>query len=312
MRHNVREPTTRPILAICAATIFVPALGQAVDDTHPPLQADLRGGDFHSGASYAAALEHIDGLYLSNPTRADLRRLLQAQAPTQAQADCNDWADLDSRAALFAPVAASGLLLVGEADGPLVNVGAIDIRNLVRLYAVANFTKSGRPLNGAMTVKIPHNQLDELQSCLHLLPGTPVAWPSSPYDPTDIGYPVKMLVDSVEFSRDATVDSAGQVTPTGDWIAKLKLSESWISMANREIMEHAWGIVGGIAGSIFLMGTTALLRRTVPRLRTALGTAWQNTQSSPGKRHAFAPTDVSTWISPVPNLNYCGLTASVR
>ena len=266
-----------------AAVVLISVPTQAAEHAHSPPwdSASVPSGVPHRQDTPVTPLEDMDGLHLSNPTRADLRRFFQAHAPTQAHSDCQVWAASDSRAALFVPAADAGWLLVGEAGGPLTSGRRVDIRNIVRLYSVTSFTKSGGPLNGALSIKLPLNQMSAEQSCLQLLPGTRIAWPSLAHDPTDVGHAVEMLVDSVSFSRDGSVNSAGQVTATDQMIATLRLSEGWMPMAYRQTKEHAWGIAGGIAGSVFLVAVTAMLRRAVRHLRAPIRTAWQKLKSYP-------------------------------
>ena len=208
-----------------------------------------------------------DHLHLVEPSPSDLRRYLQSIPMPTNPKTCEEWTPSYSIAGLLLPVVGAARLFIGEDLGVERTESNIRIPNVQRNYAVTSFTKSGAPLVGAITIMLPSDLARQEQTCLEHLSGARIEWPSLTDDPTDVGETVGMVVQEVRFFAAAEVGPAGALVATGETVATLTLSERWMSMAYREMKAHAWGIAGGMAGSVLLMILTWTSAWAVRRFR---------------------------------------------
>ena len=83
---------------------------------------------------------------------------------------------------------------------------------------------------------------------------------------------VEMVVQEIRFTQAGRVGPAGETIPTGEILAVLTLSESWMSMAYRKMKEQIWGAALGMAGSVCLMLLSRIVGRLVRSRRRARST----------------------------------------
>ena len=207
--------------------------------------------------------DHLD---LGEPNVPELRRWLSAVPQPSSARKCGEWTERALRGGFLVPVRGAGRLLVGKRDdetGP----GTTRIRNVERNYPVTSFRRSGAPLEGAIKIKLPHEEMQVERVCLEQLRGVPIAWPTLTDDSADVEETVEMIVQEVRFAAAGEIGPSGEAVATGETVATLALSERWVSMAHRQLKAHRWGVLGGMVGSIVLMIATSMGGWAVRRLR---------------------------------------------
>ena len=203
----------------------------------------------------------IDGLHLLNPSPTEFRRFLQQRFPNETKKECNSWSNYDSRVGLLIAIEGASLLLIGESYGPKVGGNEENISGIEQQYFVENFAKGGAPLEGQISIKLRPNLVREERACLEKLRDISIRWATVEKGAINTENTVEMVVQGVQFSRVGRLEPSGVMSPTGETLATLTLSESWMSMVCRKMKEQIWGAALGFAGSVCLMAFGLVIRR---------------------------------------------------
>ena len=191
------------------------------------------------------------GLHVINADPARLRKLMDGVAPWRK--DCEEWSADDSRVGMLVPSFLR--LFVGRPKA-----GGDGIDHIEKTYEVSSVSISGSPFEGTVHVMLQGVDMPTEKVCLERLRGTTIGWGQ----PGNSGYPDmagKAVVRDVQFSRAARLESSGEVTATGAFVAILTVSESTMSMVFREIGAHFWGIVASLLLTVLMALATGLVRR---------------------------------------------------
>ena len=186
-------------------------------------------------------------------TEAEFRRWLSTRLPSASLDACESWSDHDRRVAVFHPVEGAAVLIVGGSYGGERGGNNVGVKDIERHFFAESFGRGGAPLEGQLTIRIQPERWPDEQRCLEKLRGVRTKWTHIEMGSIDAERTVEMKVTDVQFARAAKVGSNGETIPTGEAMATVTMSESWMSMAFREMRAQRWGIAGGIAGSACLM-----------------------------------------------------------
>lgn len=210
---------------------------------------------------------YADGLHFGELNIPELRRYLQQNVLSILATDCEEWSHLDSRVGLLLPIEGAAVLLVGKSYDSEDGGNTERIKGIERGYLVESFAKGGAPIEGQVSIKIQPDLMATERRCLEKLQDIPVRWAAIENGALQDTDTVELVVREVRFFRFGTMGTNGKGTPTGETLATLKLSESWISMAYRKARENIWGIAGGVVGSACLLLLSSTLGFLVRRLR---------------------------------------------
>ena len=227
----------------------------------------VSGNGVEGGGAKRTLAQRPDHLDLGEPSISELSRWLAAMSRITSARKCSEWTERDLIGGFLVPVRGAARLLVGMPDdeaGP----GTTRIRDVERNYLVTSFTRSGAPLEGAIKIKMPRDEMQGERVCLEQLHGVAVAWPILTDDPSDVEETVEMVVREVSFAAAGEIGPSGAARATGETIATLAVSERWASMAYRQLWAHRWGVLGGMVGSIVLMTAMWMCGWAVRRVRT--------------------------------------------
>lgn len=221
-----------------------------------------------------------DELHFGQLTPSEIRSYFQRNVLSVLTANCDDWSHQDSRVGLLLPIEGAAVLLVGKSYASEGGGNTERIRGIERGYLLESFAKGGAPLEGQVSIKLQADLADEERRCLENLQDVPIRWAAIENGVLEEPETVELVVSEVRFFRFGTLGTDGKRTPTGETLATLKLSESWISMAYRKARENIWGIAGGAAGSACLL----LLSSTLGFLVRYLRKARRQARAKQGKR----------------------------
>ena len=208
-----------------------------------------------------------DELHFGELTSSEIRRYFQRNVLSILNVNCDDWSRQDSRVGLLLPIEGAAVLLVGKSYDSEGGGNTERIRGIERGYLLESFAKGGAPLEGQVSIKLQADLADEERRCLEKLQDVPIRWAAIEKGALEKPETVELVVSEVRFFRFGTLSADGKRTPTGETLASLKLSESWISMAYRKVRENIWGIAGGAAGSACLMLLSLTVRFLIRHLR---------------------------------------------
>lgn len=179
------------------------------------------------------------GLHVVKPELSGLRKYLDQMKLMPRVSSCENWSDREARVGMLLSVPGTSRLFIGK---PTVGVGVSDLE---RNYEVTNATIRGSPLEGNVTVRLAASEIERERVCLEKLVGVAIQWAGPRGTPDDQEFEGEVIVEDIQFSRLAQLNSDGDLDLTGAFAAKLKVSESWMSMVLRKMKEHVWEIVGG-------------------------------------------------------------------
>ena len=235
--------------------------------------------------SEQAIVEEDYGLHVINAGPAESRELLRQLSQRIWAGDCKDWSANERRIATLFLMPAGPQLFVG-----MPNPGD-DSVSIQKNYSVASSTIRGSPHRGEVVLNIPAADMQTDKLCLEKLPGTPIRWEVSNRDTGYAEDSGEVVVRDVRFFHAVRLDPDGSTTLTGDFIARLTVSEGWTAMVFRELNAHFWGI----AGSALLMAMTGLMGWFVRRARNvyggpfAMGARWIGSFGGLENRSAIRP-----------------------
>ena len=247
-------------VSCCASESGDPGETNAGDGAYP---ADSTGNP----VEIRTEVEQPDPLFVLDTTLADLQRVIEAVRTPRTGSGCGHWTDPDSQAGVLVPLPGTAWLLVGDRGDVRQATSEWSIRNLQRKYPVIRFTRSGAPLTGEIVLMVREADAEAERRCVGRLRGVVVRWLNRASDLDIVEGAGTMVVREVRFARAAVTSPTGDLVATGDTIVQLSLTESWISMARREMEAQRWGIVGGMVGGVLLAALMFMGGRAVRGVR---------------------------------------------
>ena len=285
--HSLNRPVITGMIAVAG-------MGYGVE-------ANVQEHDATRQVSEQAIAEEDYGLHVIDAGLAESRELLRQLSQGIWAGDCEDWSASERRIGTLFPMAAGSRLFVGRP-----NPGDDGI-SVEKNFSIASSTIRGSPLRGEVVLRIPAAEMQTDKPCLEKLRGMPIRWDMSN---RDAGYEEdsgEVVVRNVRFFHAVRLEVDGSTGSTGDFVARLTVSEGWTTMVFREFKAHFWGI----AGSALLMAMTGLMGWVVRRARKvhggvfAKGARWLGSFGEPTEPvggaailRETAPVDQKTALNP--------------
>ena len=226
------------------------------------------------GDRSASSEEKIDaqedyGLHVVNPGRLESYKYFEQMILVPSAKDCEEWSPGDSRIGMLFSISGTSRLFIGKRRDTDQRVPDAHVDQIEKNYDVTRLTLGGSPIEGNVIVTLPASDMEEERVCLENLRGVPIQWVPPRGESSYVEGAVELTVQDVQFFREARMEGSGEIAPTGEFLASLKMSETWISMAFREMKAHIWGI----AGSALLMMLAATSRWLIRGVRKVIGGA---------------------------------------
>ena len=253
------------LLAIFAPAAYCYAQGNAS-------RGAMGGADTiaSEGDRSAPSEEEIDdpedyGLHVVNPGRLESHKYFQQMILAPSEKDCEEWSRGDSRTGMLFSISGTSRLFIGKRGDTEQRGDGANVDPIEKNYDVTSLTIGGNPLEGNVIVTLPASDMEEERDCLEKLRGVPIQWAVPTGEANYVEGAVEVVVQDVQFFREARLEGSGEITTTGAFLAKLIMSESWISMVFREMKAHVWGIAGS-ALLMMLAATAGWLMRVVRKV----------------------------------------------
>lgn len=167
---------------------------------------------------------------------------------------CDDWSHCDRRVARLLTTTSPPVLIVGQRR---IDPGGDPGITSEKIYGVYDVSRTGVPLKGIVSVKVPPGDFRNQRGCLEKLKGVPFQWVD--FDPVsqELGGAIRMVVEDVRFFPLGKRRGAGiRAVPTGEMLATVTVSETWFSLISRRPLDSAT-LLGVV---LTLIGTVATLR----------------------------------------------------
>ena len=109
-----------------------------------------------------------------------------------------------------------------------------------KIDSVYDVSRTGVPLEGGISVKVPPGDFRSQRACLQKLKGVPIEWIG--FDPVsqEMDTAIRTVVEEVRFVPLGKQQGAGtRVIPAGETLARLGVSETWTSLIRRRPLDSA-------------------------------------------------------------------------